>query len=407
MKKLLGVIGVLALVIGLAVWQRSDDAPPPAVVLKDVVLQYADGSELERIPGSTAHALRLSRVATQVVAELPRTGMTLDQLRSGGATIRTTLDPKAHTVAATTADLTTRGQPETLRTSLTAIDPASGAVKAYWPGKAYKEDYARGILRQAGSTFLPIDLVAALQAGKTLDTTYDGRSPRKIGGQTIRGPQQCSATCTLREALAKSSYPVFYDLVVNDTGTNGVKKAAHQAGVPQSVELDGKKVALLVGEDGSTPNGGIALGADNAELRPFDLAAAYATLASGGVRNEPFFIEKITGADGALLHQAVAKPVSAFHDDHVKSGDIAAQITGALQANPICDGKACQPGAYESPGSADQNSTAWMVGYTPTLAVSVFVGSDDEHTALKDAAGAPIDGTGLPATIWKGFLAGL
>jgi len=43
------------------------------------------------------------------------------------------------------------------------------------------------------------------------------------------------------------------------------------------------------------------------------------------------------------------------------------------------------------------------VGYTPQLAVSVWLGHE-RPAPLLDATGQPINGEGLPATLWSTFL---
>jgi membrane peptidoglycan carboxypeptidase len=44
-----------------------------------------------------------------------------------------------------------------------------------------------------------------------------------------------------------------------------------------------------------------------------------------------------------------------------------------------------------------------MAGYTPQLAAVVWVGRPNPGP-IRDAAGKPIDGAGLPASIWRKFL---
>jgi membrane peptidoglycan carboxypeptidase len=54
-------------------------------------------------------------------------------------------------------------------------------------------------------------------------------------------------------------------------------------------------------------------------------------------------------------------------------------------------------------GDSDDNSDAWMAGYTPQLAAVVWIGRA-EPGPIREASGSPIEGEGLPATLWRGFL---
>ncbi|GAB2873367.1 hypothetical protein [Lentzea nigeriaca] len=108
---------------------------------------------------------------------------------------------------------------------------------------------------------------------------------------------------------------------------------------------------------------------------PLNVSAAYATLAARGVQREPHFVTSVTAANGSLLYEAADTTKPAFATDRVD------RITASLKEKPGCDGTACVPGAFP-----------WMVGYTPKLAVTVYV----EQAGAVDA--------GLPMLIWQEFL---
>ena len=60
--------------------------------------------------------------------------------------------------------------------------------------------------------------------------------------------------------------------------------AAHQAGIPSA--------------SCPTPTAGIALG--DKEVRPIDMASAFATFAADGIRRDAFVVSKVTAADGRV-----------------------------------------------------------------------------------------------------------
>jgi len=342
--------------------------------------------------------------------------------------VRTTIDPRYqyYALSAIRSVLRTKTDPAA---ALVAIDPRNGKVRAMAVWVPSRERLQFNLAsqggRQAGSSFKPFDLVAALQNGKGLGTTYDGTSPRKFPGVStpIRNSgndNSCGKECPVRTAMIKSLNTVFYDMVVNDVGVAKTVKAAHQAGIPEQVNIGNGPKKLLVGEDGGTPNGGIALGGDQAVVRPFDMASAYATFAARGVYRQPFFIVKITGPDGGVLYQNADKPLSAFDPDQQKSQQIADNVTEVLKeipkrsSIPCAQGRECagKTGTHEldpnvAPGGKiGMNSKAWMVGYTPSLSTAVWVGRNEGNLPIRDAKGNNIFGSGVPGKIWQAFMNG-
>ena len=358
-------------------------------------------------------------IREQILQEMARVEWDVKKAQTVGVTVHTTIEPPKQLAAEKAVEEVLGAQPKELRTSLSAIDPQTGAVKAYYAGTdGTGLDYATNTLQEAGSSFKPFDLVAALKAGKGLGSTYDGRSPKtfNLGGTSItirnasdRG-NSCGERCPVRKAMELSLNTVFYEMVL-DIGTKPVADAARAAGIPATVEVQGAKKDLLVGENGGAPNVGIALGGGEAQVRPFDMASAYATFAARGVYHEPFFISKITNAEGKAVYQHVDKSRQAFDPDPKKNQDIADNVTEALRVIPKssgigCTGRECagKTGTHELPDDASQNSKAWMVGYTPSLSASVWVGRDEGNVALRDAKGNPIFGSGVPGQIWKKFM---
>ncbi|MDX3658383.1 penicillin-binding transpeptidase domain-containing protein [Streptomyces sp. ID05-26A] len=403
LKRLLSVSGALVLVgavVAVVVWQRPE--VPPPVALKDVVVQYADGTRL----WSTEDGAPQTPLVTQVLTELRRQGsFDLDGLRRVGATVVTTIDPKAQGAGASVLDETARAQPPSLRFGLTAVDPATGGVLAYVPGAQGPDatDYAGGVLKQPGTTFYPINVVAGMKEGHQLDSVFDG-TPRKIAGVAIRDDVTFGKTSTVRDALARSSAVVMYDLVANEVGVKGVQKAAHQAGVPESVVIDGKDTPLLVGEGGGLPRTEIALGTDEAAMRPLDLTTVYATFASGGVHRRTHFVTKVSADDGSALYQVTESASAAFDPDIAVSKEISSRITTVLKDSTACPGAVCRTARYATPpDAAGQDVHAWTTGYTDRMAITVLVTTANPKQPVTDAVRQTVEDIGLPKAIWQGF----
>ena len=57
-------------------------------------------------------------------------------------------------------------------------------------------------------------------------------------------------------------------------------------------------------------------------------------------------------------------------------------------------------------GDTGQNKDAWMVGFTPSLATAVWVGTARGDKPLQNKWGSPVWGSTLPSDIWKATMDG-
>ncbi len=355
-------------------------------------------------------------VQAQVERELDEAGFSMERAAEMGLVVRTTIDAKAQQAAETAVAEVMTGQPEVLRQALTAVDPAKGAVRAYWAGRdGIGVDFARDTLQQPGTAFTPFALTAALQRGIGLDQRYDGTSPRTFDNRTIhnRGDAvTCGRTCSLRAATEQDAATVYYDLVLTELGTRPVATAAKAAGIPGAVRIANVRRDLLVDADGtSAPDPDISIGGGTTLIRPFDLAVAYATFAAEGVHHEPYFVERVDVPGGQVVYQHVDSQRVAFDADPARSRNIAGNVTAALKAVPgmwkvPCANRECagKPGTTGLLENTTEVSAAWMVGYTPSLSAAVWMGTEAGNVKIVDSTGADVDGAGLPGQIWRRFM---
>lgn len=303
MKRLLPTFGALVLVgglVGAVVWLRPEPEKPP-VPKQSVKIEYADGAPMWDSTSGTGQSLLVRRVLADLDAG---TGLTYSQAAQANATIRSTIDHRTQQTAAEVATRRIAEERVSLRHSITAVDPETGGVRAYWPGP-----------------------------GTDIDQADLDREP----------------------------------------GAEALRPFAEAGRKPVSLE--------------------------NARVRPLDLAAAYVPLASGGFTRTPHFISNVRGADGALLYQAVAGKNPAFAADALRSREIAGQITTAIQSRNACSEGTCVASTHLSaqPGRVQH---AWVIGYSPVLVTTVFVGGQGPDDA-------PLEGAEIPRVIVREFLSAL
>ncbi|MGW4058995.1 transglycosylase domain-containing protein [Amycolatopsis sp. NPDC004747] len=365
-------------------------------------------------------------VKKQVKAELAAAGIPEQKYYAGGFQVFTTIDSKAQEAAEKAVAEGMAGQTDDrILDALVAVDPKSGGVLAYYGGAPIVkgpngEDQAgRDWADEAhnpGSSMKPFDLTAFLKGGRGLNAVFDGRSPRTFPDvplpvRNAGATSSCSETCTVAEAMQRSTNTVFYDMVLNVTKPSGVAEAAQEAGI--RTKDNGGRSRLFTGDNN------ISIGGGQTAVTPADMAAAYATFAAGGVQHNRHFVQKVTNSQGETAYEADVRATDAFADnDRGKSRQIAGNVTAALApvipfsrlTCPVgheCAGKTGTqqhtPGDDEPASAANTNSQTWMVGYTPSVSAAVWVGGDGDK-ALRGPTGQPLTPSVVAGPVWQRFM---
>jgi membrane peptidoglycan carboxypeptidase len=324
-------------------------------------------------------------------------------LNTQGLQITTTIDPTMQKAAEQAVDKTLNGQDPDMRAAVVSIDPKTGGVKAYYGGTdAQGFDFAQAGL-QTGSSFKVFALVAALEQGIGLGYQVDS-SPLNINGITIGNVEgEGCGTCSIAEALKRSLNTSYYRLMLKlKNGPVDVAAAAHQAGIADS--FPGVDHTLSEDGKGGPPNNGIVLG--QYQSRPIDMASAYATLAASGIYHAPHFVQKVVDSAGQVLFDASDKETGGDQRiDKAVADNVAAAmqpIAGYSNGHNLAGGRvsAAKTGTTQL-GDTGANKDAWMVGFTPSLATAVWVGTTRGDKPLTNKSGGPVWGSTLPSDIWK------
>jgi penicillin-binding protein 1A len=309
----------------------------------------------------------------------------------GGLQVKTTLRPSMQTAAEEAAKLMEGDDPEV---ALVSVDDR-GAVLAMIGGRNFQASNVNlamgaqggGSGRQAGSTFKPFVLAAALEGGIPVSQRYPGPAEKTIDVEGIEYPVEnyggeSFGSIDLVEATAHSVNTVYVQLMA-DVGVQNTATMATDLGITSEIP----------------PNPSIALGA--VEVSPLDMAVSYMTFGARGERVTPFLVEEVTDSEGKVIYR------SGTSRERVLPEPIADTVNHVLQS--VIDrgtGRAADIGrpAAGKTGTTTDNTDAWFVGYTPRVSTAVWMGYKDGNTPMDNVHGRSVTGGSFPAQIWQQFM---
>lgn len=270
--------------------------------------------------------------------------------------------------------------------ALVALAPHDGAITALNGGFDYFNNKFNRVTqsrRQPGSGFKPFIYSAALEKGYTAASIIND-APVVFddpGLENVWRPENYSGKffgpTRLREALIHSRNLVSIRLL-RDIGADYAVEYAKRFGFDDTM---------------LHKNLSLALGSGNAA--PWDMATAYAALANGGFKIEPYLIQRVENANGEVVFQASPKTVcetcqladSNTSDDSFSAAErvMTAQnnyIMNTLLRDVVRYGtgrKAMSLGRNDlagKTGTTNDQLDAWFNGFHPELVAVSWVGFD-------------------------------
>lgn len=287
--------------------------------------------------------------------------------------------------------------------ALVAIDPQTGQILTMVGSRDYfdkKIDGKFNIItahRQPGSSFKPFVYATAFNKGYTPETVLFDLKTQFVpscGPTNLTSDNGCYSPgnydgmfvgpITLRNALAQSrNIPAV--------------KLLYLAGVEDSLAT-----AKLMGVEslGNANKYGLSLVLGGAEVMPLEMASAYGTFATEGVRNPPTAILRIEDSKGTVIEDYEPHPT------HVLSENTARLISSILSDNAA---RAPQFGVHNQlhvegrdvaakTGTTNDYKDTWIIGYTPQIVVAAWAGNNDNAPINKKVAGTVI------APTWNAFI---
>ncbi|WP_242587244.1 transglycosylase domain-containing protein [Streptomyces sp. MST-110588] len=292
-----------------------------------------------------------------------------------------------------------------------------GRIVALYGGPDYLRqgfNDANSSVVPAGSAFTPFVYAAALRDGVerergkprtpvTPATVYDGNN--KITLLTPEGPywdrsgkiakavndgDRSWGRITLKNAVVHSVNTTMMQLGM-DVGLDEVGKMGVQTGLLES-SLGEKLPSFSLGT--ATPSA-------------IRMADAYATFAGQGRHSEPYSVARLT-RNGAEV--PVEKPKTEQVLPRSVAGSVDDALRDAVRRGTAVRARAAGPGAAGKTGTAQDNKSAWFVGYRGTLSTAVSLARIDpksqELLPLDGLGGAPKKNVGstYPIDIWTRYM---
>ena len=289
--------------------------------------------------------------------------------------------------------------------ALVAIDPPTGEILAMVGSNNFFSSTTDGqynatlALRQPGSTMKPFIYSLALEKGYTRDTVV------------FDVPTQFSTAC--KPSDVTDDKPPCYAPSDFDGTFRG--PMTFETAIAQSINIPAIKVLYLVGIQnavnlaksfglttlGDAAQYGLTLVLGGGEVRLLDLTGAYAAFANDGVLNTPTGILEVDDAQGNILQQYNSQPTQVLPTNIAR--DMSAMLSDAPARVPeyALNSPLSFPG-YDvavKTGTTDDTRDAWVIGYTPSIAIGVWAGNNDNTPMSKTIAGF------IAAPMWHDVMA--
>ncbi len=277
--------------------------------------------------------------------------------------------------------------------SLVAIEPSTGQILAMVGSRDFFDTTIDGqynatlSLRQPGSAMKPFIYSLALMRGYTRKTVV------------FDTPTQFSTVCNPSDVYnntppcyAPSNYdnkfrgPMTFETALAQSINIPAVKTLYLVGIQNAINL-AKSFGLTTLGD---PNQyGLTLVLGGGEVRLLDLTGAYATLANDGVLNSPTGILEVDDAKGNVLILFNPQPSRVLPENIAR--DMSAILSNAYARLPEYPlNSPLSFGGYDvavKTGTTDDTRDAWVIGYTPSIALGVWVGNNNNTSMVKSVAG--------------------
>lgn len=338
------------------------------------------------------------------------------ELRQGGYTIITTLDPELQTLTNDTVNKA-KSQDSKFAHGAVVMEPGTGRVKALGLNRTFSYDQKQNgphsnpsfdrkgnypntvnpVLGggaeggyQAGSTFKIFTLLAALDAGYPLD--YNINSPNQVRTSFVSATTACGGNwCPKNGSAAMAgnrdmwsglgmSVNTYFAQLIDRVGADKAVEMAERMGLQWRSEGD----AYYASEERRSGWGPFTLGVS--DVQPIEMTNVFNTLAAEGLYCEPIPALRIIDPEGQELDAASPRCHQELDEDVARAATDAGRCVtetarkgaqcGPWGTSKVVGDLAGRPVAGKS-GTTDNNRASWFLGYTPQLTVGAFMADPD------------------------------
>lgn len=281
--------------------------------------------------------------------------------------------------------------------AIVVIEPTTGKILAMVGSLDYFDENIDGEvnvatrLRQPGSSFKPIVYAKSFEKGLEPETLlYDVKTnfgPDGTGKDYI--PQnyngKFNGLVSIRQALAGSlNIPAVKTLYI--------------AGIPDTIELAQKMGITTLKKDGDY---GLALALGGGAVKLLEETGAFGVFANDGLKNNLTSIVNITDGTNNTVYNFQK------NEEQVINAEVARKINSILSDNTARMAVFGPNNAFNIPdktvagktGTTQDFRDAWTIGYTPSIAVGVWTGNND-NSPMRNGA----DGTYVAGPIFKSYM---
>jgi penicillin-binding protein 1A len=261
-----------------------------------------------------------------------------------------------------------------VETGFVAMKPTNGHVLAWVGSHSFSEvpyDHVAVARRQPGSTFKPIVYAAALENGFRPDDTLPDTevefelpngevwTPTNVGGSSGRD-------LTLTEGLAQSKNTITAQLI-DQVGVSRVARLAERMGVSRSRLTEVPSLAL-----------------GTSEVSLLEMVSAYATIANGGIYNQPVIITHIEDPRGRVIYEARPRQRRAISEETaLRVNDMMRDVVDRGTGQRIRTTFGIREDLSGKTGTTQGNMDGWFVGMHPELVAGSWVGFDDPRITFR------------------------
>lgn len=312
---------------------------------------------------------------TDYVKTLLQNDFDNDTILKGGLRVYTTLEPDKQNAAdeAVNSLVSSSGNDE-LSAALVSIDNTNGHIVAMVGGTNYGYDQSKGqssinlaiSQRQAGSSFKPFMLMAAMVDGMNPSVILNCNSPMQITSTwTPHNYENAQYGYVSLARATELSSNTGYAQVVMAVGVDKLIETAHLMGIDSDLQ---SVPSLVLGSSGVTP---------------LEMCEAYSVFATNGVHRDAIAITKIEDRNGntvyehendpeQVIDEGVAQDAREVLEGVVDAGYTTSYVHRYFTANQPVGGKT---------GTSDKADNLWFCGFTPQLTTTVWCGNRDNNQA--------------------------